>query len=52
MNILGWSCPICEDLRILLSPEELAETNVINDFFAFGKVAKCRKTKLNCEGVR
>ncbi|CAF1083646.1 unnamed protein product [Rotaria sordida] len=27
INIIGWSCPICEDLRILLSAEELAETH-------------------------
>ncbi|CAF3270711.1 unnamed protein product [Rotaria sp. Silwood2] len=26
-NIIGWSCPICEDLRVLLSGEELAETH-------------------------
>ncbi|CAF4342668.1 unnamed protein product, partial [Adineta steineri] len=26
-NLIGWSCPICEDLRTLLSIEELAETN-------------------------
>ncbi|CAF3804719.1 unnamed protein product [Rotaria sp. Silwood1] len=26
-NNFGWSCPICEDLRVLLSTEELAETN-------------------------
>ncbi|CAF0714356.1 unnamed protein product [Adineta steineri] len=26
-NLIGWSCPICEDLRTLLSTEELAETN-------------------------
>ncbi|CAF4588806.1 unnamed protein product [Rotaria socialis] len=26
-KILGWSCPICEDLRVLLSPQELVETN-------------------------
>jgi len=35
ISIVGCSCPICEDLRILLSPEELAETNVINNLLIF-----------------
>ena len=35
IKILGWSCSICEDLRVLLSFEELSETNVINEIVIF-----------------